>query len=155
MKHYCDTSFFRRWFSTGAERGKAEQTAAAIIAEAQAISFSSLARLEFIQGLRFDVWLYRSDKSKGMSTAQAEALLNLFLAQAESFRLEQPDYEAVMAQAELLTRRTPERGFRTLDILHVASATVLGASVFHSFDKRENQLAREVGLKTPLVQFSG
>jgi len=40
-------------------------------------------------------------------------------------------------------------GTRTLDILHVASASILEADAFHSFDRNQKRLARIEGLRTP------
>jgi len=37
-----------------------------------------------------------------------------------------------------------------MDILHVAAAWVLGLPNFYTFDRRQAQLARAAGLKTPL-----
>ena len=45
----------------------------------------------------------------------------------------------------LSTSRLEARG---LDVLHVASALVLGADVFYTFDRRQGLLATAVGLKT-------
>ena len=49
--------------------------------------------------------------------------------------------------AELSIRHTASVGTRTLDVLHVASAVVLGASRFVSYDHRQGALARLVGLR--------
>ena len=38
-------------------------------------------------------------------------------------------------------------GCRSLDILHVASAMEIGASIFWTFDGRQKELARQAGLK--------
>jgi predicted nucleic acid-binding protein len=38
-------------------------------------------------------------------------------------------------------------GCRSLDILHVASAIEIGAKIFWTFDGRQNELARQAGLK--------
>jgi predicted nucleic acid-binding protein len=48
----------------------------------------------------------------------------------------------------LATRYTPKLGFRTYDILHVASALALRADRFISFDAKANELARLVGMET-------
>jgi predicted nucleic acid-binding protein len=48
----------------------------------------------------------------------------------------------------MATRYTPKLGFRTYDMLHVASAVVLRAERFISLDAKANQLARLVGLAT-------
>lgn len=48
----------------------------------------------------------------------------------------------------MATRYTPKLGFRTYDILHVASALVLRAERFISLDAKANALARMVGMTT-------
>jgi predicted nucleic acid-binding protein len=60
-----------------------------------------------------------------------------------------PLSEGVYAQARRLASKwTPKLGTRTLDIVHVASAVVLKADSFHTFDGRQKRLARAVGLAT-------
>jgi predicted nucleic acid-binding protein len=49
---------------------------------------------------------------------------------------------------EISLRHTARHGFRTYDILHVASALLLKSRVFWSFDKRASKLAKLEGLKT-------
>lgn len=46
----------------------------------------------------------------------------------------------------LSAQYTPGEGYRTYDILHVASALHLRSSLFVSFDAKTNLLARRVGL---------
>jgi len=85
--------------------------------------------------------------------SQVEAL-NLFLAEiGSSFQISALDLDAVLAQAELFTRSTPEKGWRTVDLIHVASATSVQSLEFFSFDEQQNQLANEQKLKTPLAGF--
>ena len=48
----------------------------------------------------------------------------------------------------LVARHTAKHGFRTYDILHVASALHLGCDTFWSFDAKALKLARLEGLKT-------
>ncbi len=48
----------------------------------------------------------------------------------------------------LVRRHTAMHGFRTYDVVHVASALKLRCRRFLSFDARANELARLVGLKT-------
>jgi predicted nucleic acid-binding protein len=47
---------------------------------------------------------------------------------------------------EIAERSTPKLGTRTLDLLHVASAVVLRADGFFTFDKRQARLAKAEGL---------
>lgn len=49
--------------------------------------------------------------------------------------------------AELSVQHTARLGTRTLDVLHVATAVVLGAGRFVSYDKRQVGLAKAVGLR--------
>jgi uncharacterized protein len=49
--------------------------------------------------------------------------------------------------AELSTQHTPDLGTRTLDVLHVATAVMLEARRFVSYDDRQAALARAVGLR--------
>ena len=57
------------------------------------------------------------------------------------------DWEAIYGQAEQLSvRYTLTGGHRALDVLHVASALVLRATDFLTFDQRQAELARHAGL---------
>jgi predicted nucleic acid-binding protein len=57
-----------------------------------------------------------------------------------------PDIEAEFNS--LVRRFTAKHGFRTYDIMHVASALRLGCKRFLSFDAKANALAKLAGLKT-------
>jgi predicted nucleic acid-binding protein len=58
--------------------------------------------------------------------------------------------DAVWREARNLSARLTKRfGVRTLDIIHVASAIVLRADEFHTFDLRQIQVARAAGLNVP------
>ena len=48
---------------------------------------------------------------------------------------------------QLSDRHTPTLGTRSLDLLHVAAALLLGAKVFFSFDDRQRKAAASEGLK--------
>jgi predicted nucleic acid-binding protein len=49
---------------------------------------------------------------------------------------------------QIARRRTPQLGTRTLDVLHVASALVLQADAFYTFDSNQGRLAKLEGLVT-------
>ena len=59
-----------------------------------------------------------------------------------------PDlWEKLVQEAESLAEHhTPVLGTRSLDILHVAAALVLGATEFCTFDTRQGKLAKATGL---------
>lgn len=60
---------------------------------------------------------------------------------------------ALRRSADLSRHHTPAIGCRTLDVLHVATALETGLRRFLTFDVRQRQLAKAVGLKlvTPRV----
>jgi predicted nucleic acid-binding protein len=54
---------------------------------------------------------------------------------------------AIYERAKQIARRqTPRLGTRTLDVLHVASALVLQADTFYTFDRSQKKLAESEGL---------
>jgi predicted nucleic acid-binding protein len=56
-----------------------------------------------------------------------------------------PDVEAQFE--ELALRHTAKHGFRTYDLLHVASALLLRCDTFWSFDPKASKLAALEGLR--------
>ena len=66
------------------------------------------------------------------------------------------DLADVYSQAESVSRRhTATLGVRSLDILHVAAAFVLGASAFVTHDDRQARLAKAVGLRVTTLHARG
>jgi len=58
--------------------------------------------------------------------------------------------QAAYDRAKVMARKhTPRLGTRTLDILHVASALVLKADAFYTFDHNQRRLAEAEGLAVP------
>ena len=55
--------------------------------------------------------------------------------------------KALERATELSREHTPRLGTRTLDVLHVASALVLGCRRFVTYDDRQAALAKQVGLR--------
>jgi len=55
--------------------------------------------------------------------------------------------KALDRSAELSRKHTPKIGTRTLDVLHVASAKSLRCRTFVTYDDRQAELARAVGLR--------
>lgn len=54
---------------------------------------------------------------------------------------------ALRRAADIARTHTPAIGCRSLDVLHVATALELGLREFVTFDRRQQRLARAVGLK--------
>ena len=79
--------------------------------------------------------------------AEAEFLKEI---EAGDFAAERPlDLAELEPVFDLLAHRhTAKHGFRTYDILHVASAILLGCDTFWSFDTKALKLAKLEGLQT-------
>lgn len=59
------------------------------------------------------------------------------------------DWELVHQTANRIDAQyTLQKGYRALDILHVATALALGAKEFLTFDQTQSQLAKAEGLRT-------
>ena len=58
-----------------------------------------------------------------------------------------PAAELHVKARELSDRYTPTLATRSLDLLHVAAAALLGAKVFYSFDERQRKAAKGEGMK--------
>lgn len=103
-----------------------------------------LHQLEFRNALRLRV--FRGE----ITPKQRDASLNLMLADLASGLFEHAavEIQEIMTEAERLSALHSERiGTRSLDILHVAAAVVLGVERFLSFDRRQRALAQAAGLR--------
>jgi predicted nucleic acid-binding protein len=112
------------------------------------LPFTWLHQLELRNALRLRVF------RREITAAQREASLNMMLADlaAGVLAAASPALAAVMIEAERLSAAHSEKlGTRSLDILHVASALVLGSASFLTFDRRQAALARVSGLKVPSI----
>jgi hypothetical protein len=155
MNCYCDSSFFLRQLLPASIRGDAIQVAADLAERFAFVPITFFTRFEVIQALRFEAWRNQNDRTKGLPPPQVDAALNLFISEIGSaYRIVPIDSSLSFDRAEILTRDTPQKGWRTVDILHVACAIVSGAKEFYSYDHNQNLLARGEGLKTPLLEVS-
>lgn len=111
------------------------------------LPFTWLHQLELRNALRLRVF------RREISAEQREASLNMVLADLAAGVLApaSPRLPETMIEAERLSAGHSEKiGTRSLDILHVATALVLGCSSVLTFDRRQAALARASGLKVPL-----
>jgi predicted nucleic acid-binding protein len=155
MNCYCDSSFFLRQLLPSLIRTDAIRAAEDVAKRFAFVLISSFTRFEVIQALRFEVWRNQNDRTKGLPPAHVGSALNLFISEIGSaYRIVPIDWSLSFERAEILTRNTPQQGWRTVDILHVACAIVSGAKEFYSYDHNQNLLASGEGLKTPLLQLS-
>ena len=111
---------------------------------------SGLVAFEFRQSLRLQVFRHNSDRNIGFDVGRADAALAQFDAnlQAGAFRVAAIEMADVLDRAERLSARWTEHGgYRSLDVLHIATAQHLKADRFLSFDSHQRRLAESAGLK--------
>ena len=103
-----------------------------------------LHQLELRNALRLRV--FRAE----ITAEQRDASLNAWLADLAAGVLvaaAAPWGEVTMEAERLSASHSEKLGTRSLDILHVAAAVVLGLPEFHTFDLRQAALAKAAGLK--------
>ncbi len=145
MSAYADTGFLCSLYTPDAHTARAARYMARKV---ESLPLTWLHQLEFRNALHLRVF------RKEITRAQRDASLNLLLADAASglmIRIH-PAMDAVQSEAERLSAQHSEHlGTRSLDILHVASALVLGLPEFITFDHHQGSLAKAAGLKVPAL----
>ncbi len=141
---YLDTSALLKLYVL--EEGS-ESVHAVVRGQANPLPVWEIQEMEFTNGLWLKV--FRREISK----SQAETQLKLFQRRKKSGIYFYPEIHrsSLMATFERLSRRTPETGCRTMDILHVACALEVGATTFVSFDDRQRRLAARERLMPGVV----
>lgn len=153
MKPYPDTNFFTRVYLELPESAAADL----LMAEAWESRISPLPvtwlhRLETLNAMQLCVFMGRSAGQTRVTPEQAAAALAEFRADVETgafFHAVPLPLERLEFQfEELALRHTAKHGFRSYDILHVASALILECDQFWSFDTKAAKLASLEGLET-------
>ena len=145
MTTYADTGFLCSLYAPDAH------TARAIVRmrrQALPLPFTWLHQLELRNALRLRVF------RREITGTQRDASLNAVLADlaAGVLTVAAIDHAALMTEAERLSALHSERlGTRSLDILPVAAALVLGQARFLTFDRRQRALALGAGLRAPAL----
>jgi predicted nucleic acid-binding protein len=140
---YLETSFLVSLYTPDANSAAA---IAAMRAAAGPFPLTPFGELELTDALELRV--FRGE----ITPAQAKlSLADLAGDLARGVLHSVPAPPSVYEEALRLARRhTASLGTRTLDILHVAAALKLGLKTLCTFDRRQAQLARAAGLRTPI-----
>lgn len=139
MSAYADTSFLVSLYGHDA---LSEAAVAAVEKHRPRFFLTPLGELEFLNAVALGVF------RKEWTASEARAVQAKFREHRDTgfFVLETlPATVWGLAQRMALSR-APQLGVRTLDILHVASALLVKAKTFYSFDDRQRKLARLEGL---------
>ena len=140
MSIYADTSVLFSLYVTDANSPRADAWRQA---NPVPIGFTGFHRIELRNALSVAVFQQRLTTAEALAAWQ-EVQQDL----ASSQLVAKPDlWEKLVQEAESLAEHhTPVLGTRSLDILHVAAALVLGATEFCTFDTRQAKLAKAAGL---------
>ena len=141
MSSYADTSFLVSLY------GRDVNSRAAILLvqkERPTFVVTPFGEAEFIN-IVFAV----TARPKGWTAGEARTIEQDFVQDLELGVWEREDLPAQTWQRarELSRRHAPALGTRTLDTIHVASALLLGAEDFFTFDRDQTRLARAAGLR--------
>jgi predicted nucleic acid-binding protein len=151
MTPYADTNFYTRLYlqlpeSDTADRllNEAKQGAAA------PLPVTWLHRMEILNAFQLHVFQAHATGQRYISAQQAAQAHTIFrndVGESEFLRPTVIVMEELEKQFEELSlRRTARHGFRTYDVLHVASALSLECDTFWSFDAKVSRLAKLEGL---------
>ena len=108
------------------------------------LSISPHSRAELVNGICLAA--FRREISTD-ALRDALASLDEDFAAGRYVQADVPWRAALHRAAELSRDPTPELGCQTRDVVHVACALELGSSTFLTFQTRQRELARAVGLK--------
>jgi len=140
LNPYADTSFLVSLYLSD---GNSPQAIATVQALDDALPVSEFHWLEMQNALSLAVFQKRiteDQSSQAWQDAQNDLdngrLIPCTLNWQTAFRLAR----------DLAKTETPKTGARSLDVLHVASALLIGASDFLTFDNRQRSLATSAGL---------
>jgi predicted nucleic acid-binding protein len=140
VKTYADTSFLFSLYASDANSIRADAWRRA---NPEPLPFTALHRLELRNGLSLALFQQRLTPTEIQTAWQElenDLTAGLLLGRGGLWR-------RVLIEAESFALNdTPQVGCRTLDILHVAAAKLIGSTEFCTFDTRQSTLASRIGL---------
>ena len=145
MTAYADTGFLCSLYAPDAHTPLAVKR---MKRQRLPLAWTWLHQLELRNALRLRVF------RREIAPTQRDASLNMLLADLAGGVLvpTSPPLTETLIEAERLSALHSETlGTRTLDILHVAGALVLGLTELLTFDNRQAALARAVSLSVPAL----
>jgi predicted nucleic acid-binding protein len=152
MTPYADTNLFTRAYLELPESHAADTLLmAAKKGSGSPLPLTWLHRVELLNAFQLHVFLAREAGQIFITAEQAALAYANFRSDVEnaqflrSVAISNSDLENQFE--ELALRHTAKHGFRTYDLLHVASALLLKCDTFWSFDPKASKLAALEGFK--------
>jgi predicted nucleic acid-binding protein len=140
LKVYVDTSFLISLYSLDANSAAAAHT---MQSSSATHVISTLCELEVANALELRVFRKEATATQARKSAKGFAKDM----QDGLYQLSALSDKMLEKAGQLSRQFTARLGTRTADVLHVAAALELGATAIFSFDARQRELARAVGLK--------
>jgi len=141
MNAYADTGFVVTLYK---EESTTARAVALMAKQTISVRLSQLGELEFRNALHLAVFrgeLSASDAALKKRLFQEDVANGIFIITPV------PAAGLFVKAAELADRHSAKLGTRSLDLMHVAAALLLGAETFFSFDERQRKAAKVEGLK--------
>ena len=138
---YVDTSVLVSLYVPDANSSRADAWRQANPAP---IDFTGFHRIELRNALSLAVFQQRltpDEAEAAWAQVQEDLQAGVLVAKPDLWAKLVPEAEA------LATHHTPTIGTRSLDVLHVSAALVLGATEFCTFDARQGKLAQLAGMQ--------
>ena len=141
MRVYADTSFLVSLYSPDVHSTRAVAQMAQLRG---AVLMTQLGELELTNALELRVF------RKEATPTEIRRALSKFEEHTRGgvFELEPVPATVYERARQIARKQTAILGLRTLDILHVASALLLQAQRFWTFDQRQSELAKAEGMRT-------
>ncbi len=113
-----------------------------IVAQDDALPIWELQEAEFVNALRLKVF------RKELGEDEANVQIRIFKGRKRGgfYYFPELDRTQLLPRFYEIGKHTEKLGCRTLDVLHVVCARLIGADCFVSYDRRQYQLAEEAGL---------
>jgi predicted nucleic acid-binding protein len=152
MRAYAVTNFFPRLYLRLPDSEEVlELLEQAKLQTGPPLPVTWLHRLEVLNALQLHVFTAKNPRQVRVTFEQAmvaRATFQADVAEADFLRPAQLELQELEAQfEELALRHTAKHGFRTCDLIHVASAMILNCDEFWSFDPKACKLATLEGLR--------
>jgi len=145
MKFYADTSFLYSYYSADANSTHADLWRQS---NAVPLPFTSLHRLELRNAIELAVFQKRATATEA---AEVWKTVETDLAGGLMAEVSLPLIDLYAKAQELTANHTAATGARSLDILHVAAANLLGAEEIVTFDNRQAALAARMSLRVSVL----
>ena len=150
MNAYPDTSFLCALYRQQDNSAQALTWRARM---AEPLHVTRLLLWEFRQSARLQAFRHSRDRTAGYPLHEADRMIAKLSehVDADMVKIMHIDAIDLLVTAERISKaRTFAGGHRSFDLLHVATAVVLGAKEFLSFDANQNSLAAAEGMAVPL-----